>query len=419
MKMARLLLLFVVWLAACSPRATTVSTSISVAASALPSTETPVPANTATFAPSATSIPKPDAVTYIYPEGEIVFDRTIIEKTVNFVYPQYVNMGCGEFGPIRIYASANLGWLRQNIASEYLPYDGDFAGYAVPGGAIFINTDWITWKQRTTLGWRESFIAYELANACQMILMGGKNPTLTNWRFMTTGASNSLASRVIIPWLGAFDGKPYKSFEEYRTKQLKAAHNHCSVGLNSLDAQDGSEAFYVEGEAAWNVLVRDDLSLWSKYHLALKHQKKEDAFKETFGMTLEEFEASFKVLCENQLLPTPTSTEPPPSSGISGKVILGPDYSKLTLNEYHLSFCGIGGKKCLGSPPLESNGEFFMPLVPGYYFISLNSTVGGPPIGWYLSTGMAESNSCGGLIQVSDNKITNIEFKVNSPVPCP
>lgn len=418
MKKINIFLMCFIWLTACSPQIPVSSTSIPFPA--ITQSITPTLPSTATITPLPTPTPilKPEAVTFIYPEGETVLGRSQIEDTVNLAYQQYENWGCGNLGPVRIYASSDINWLRKKIGEEDMPYDGDFAGYAVKSGALFIYTDWVAWVQRNTLGWREGLVAHELAHICQTHLMGGKNPSLTDWRFLTEGGANALASRVVIPWLHAYDYKKYPTFEEYRSALLSTAKNYCSDKLLSLDSQDGSDAFWVNGEAAWSVLLKEDVTLWFKYYKALKTQDRETAFNNTFGLALRAFEASFNVPCADQVQPTPSINYPSSGTGIRGKIIWGSSYSNEMLNEYNLTFCLIGGDRCLGGPPLSSDGEFFMSLAPGYYRISLNLLTGGAATGWYSSRGMVKENSCGGLVQVVNDKITEIDFMIDTPIPC-
>jgi hypothetical protein len=107
------------------------------------------------------------------------------------------------------------------------------------------------------------------------------------------------------------------------------------------------------------------------------------------------------------------------TTAISGKIIWDASYPHQDFSQYMLNFCPKISGECYGSTIINSDGTFYQALYPDDYRIALNFRTGAQQLlGWYLSTGMVDSNSCSEFITVADGKIINIDFKVGSPVSC-
>lgn len=416
MKIARLFLLFVVWLAACSPQAVTESTPGSTqiptqVPTLTPSpTSAPVSTSTITFTPTATL--EPDGIVFDVDNGvppEEVQDIRVGLERIRLYLRDYMggDIPLDTRSDVVIKIAAN-GENRTSALDERgitLWFDvlgPDWARGFIPAPFQSLSDEHIkTVPHEYVHGWHSSL-------GCL-----GYHYNLLGW-WMTEGSAEYIAYQTVFQ-------RDIVDKEAVTRFMLQSAEGtEASVSLESLESTQSKfwpgHIGYLAIDYLMETTQSDPVVLRTICEQTASGTPFNTAFENVFGISKPDFYKAFQEYIDGLYVPTP---QPQINTGVSGKIIWDSSYPNEGFDKYMLNFCPITTGECFGAISIQPDGTFIQSAPSGYYFVALNFKTGGPPIGWYQSTGMVESNNCSGLVSVADGKITTIEFKVNVPIPCP
>jgi len=417
MKKISIFLLLAIWLTACLPQVKIESTPISILTPTQTQTVIPSPTNKPTLTPTITFTPtatlEPSEITFNIGESVPSQDIQDIQTGIERIRVYLRDYMGGDISPeIRKKSVVTIVAAGENRTSA-LDESGIHLWFDVKG-IEWARTGSYSTPFQTLSDEHIKTAPHEYIHGWQSSLgcLGYHYNKLGWW--MSEGIAEYIATET------AFQYNLVKKDAIVKFMLQSAEGTENSVSLQSLESTYSKFWPGHIGYLGIDYLVSKSpngiFSLRIVCEEAGKGVSADRAFKDAFGISKQDFYKEFQQYIGGIYALTP---QPSIDTGIGGNVVWDSSYPNKGFDKYILNFCPIKGGNCLGGTSIQPDGTFFQSLSPGYYRISLNFKDGERQLlGWYSSKGMVKENSCSALVQVVDNKITEIDFKVNSPILC-